>query len=83
MSAGTVAFVRGALSMPEVLRAAWRSDASSGTRAWLPGCAVMCGRVGMRRPSWRSRRELGKRLNRVVGWPLLRPADVMRIESEC
>lgn len=65
----------------EVLRAAWRKDANRGTRAWLPGCAVMCGVAATRSPIWRSRRVPGERLNRVVGWLLLRPAEVMRIES--
>ena len=77
------AVLRATDSTFEALRAAWRNDASRGTRACVPGWAVMCGWAGMRRPKWRSRRLLGERLNRAVGWPLLRPAEVMRIGSEC
>jgi hypothetical protein len=74
MRAGTdvACATRVAGSALEALRAAWRRDASKGTRAWLPGWAVMRGRVEIRRPSWRSRRVLGERLNRNS-----------RIESEC
>ncbi len=66
----------------DALRAAWRSDASSGTRACVPGWAVICARAARRNPSWRSRRLLGERLKRVVGWLLRRPAGLMRIESK-
>jgi hypothetical protein len=66
----------------DVDRAAWRSAASNGTRARAPGWAVICALAAGRRPSWRSREVIGGRLNRVLGWPLWIPAEVMRIEPE-
>jgi len=48
-AAGTLLRVAG--STFDALRAAWRSEAKSGTRAYVPGWAVICARAARRKPS--------------------------------